>query len=35
MNNEINTPNYYDNSKGSLYQFAENQKGGFFYFNCL
>jgi hypothetical protein len=22
---EINTPVYYDNSKGSLYQFAENQ----------
>jgi hypothetical protein len=25
LDNEINTPSHYDNSKGSLYQFAEQQ----------
>jgi len=35
MNNEINTPNYYDNSKGSLYQFAENQKLNSYEFDLI
>lgn len=35
MSQEIKTPEHYDNSKGSLYKFAEDHKLNAYEFDCI